>query len=161
MSEKSCIFQGSFDPITKGHIEIIRQAAEIFDTVYVVVMENIRKKYMFRKEQRLEMVASSTKKFKNVKAELWDGPLADYAKKKGCFNIVRGIRNSADFEYEKNISFYNNKLCDKINTLYVYCGNEFEMISSSGIRELITFGADISEFVPKEVLNTVYGGNNK
>ena len=143
MKRKIAIVPGSFDPITYGHIDIIKRSAQLFDEVIVAILVNPDKKYLFTLEEREEMINESIKDFKNVKV--------NYAKKVDSTVIVRGLRAVSDFEYEMQLTFMNKALDDNIETFYMMANKQYSFISSSIVKGVSGFGADLSKFVPKHV----------
>ncbi len=155
MSYKSAIYPGSFDPITVGHLDIITRAANIFDKVTVVIMKNSNKKGSFTPEERKELILKSIKGLKNVEVEIYDGLLADFAKKKGAFAVIKGLRAMSDFEYEFQMALTNKKLNPDIETLFLTTSAENMYLSSSMVKEIASMGGDVSSFVPKEILSDI------
>ena len=148
---KRAIFPGSFDPLTLGHCEIIEKAAKVFDRVIVSVGNNSEKKYRFSLEQRLNFISSEFKNNSRILVEKYDGLTAEFCKIKNIQHIVRGLRNPADFEFEKKIALFNNSLED-IETIFFLTSPNDAFISSSMVREIIENGGDYRKFVPKSVL---------
>ena len=151
MKRKIAIVPGSFDPITYGHIDIIKRSAQLFDEVIVAILVNPDKKYLFTLEEREEMINESIKDFKNVKVDSFSGLLVNYAKKVNSTVIVRGLRAVSDFEYEMQLTFMNKALDDNIETFYIMANKQYSFISSSIVKGVSGFGADLSKFVPKHV----------
>ena len=151
MKRKIAIVPGSFDPITYGHIDIINRSAELFDEVIVAILVNPDKKYLFTLEEREEMINESIKDFNNVKVDSFSGLLVNYAKKVNSTVIVRGLRAVSDFEYEMQLTFMNKALDDNIETFYMMANKQYSFISSSIVKGVSGFGADLSKFVPKHV----------
>jgi pantetheine-phosphate adenylyltransferase len=151
MKRKIAIVPGSFDPITYGHIDIIKRSAQLFDEVIVDILVNPDKKYLFTLEEREEMINESIKDFKNVKVDSFSGLLVNYAKKVNSTVIVRGLRAVSDFEYEMQLTFMNKALDDNIETFYMMANKQYSFISSSIVKGVSGFGADLSKFVPKHV----------
>ena len=151
MKRKIAIVPGSFDPITYGHIDIIKRSAQLFDEVIVAILVNPDKKYLFTLEEREEMINESIKDFKNVKVDSFSGLLVNYAKKVNSTGIVRGLRAVSDFEYEMQLTFMNKALDDNIETFYMMANKQYSFISSSIVKGVSGFGADLSKFVPKHV----------
>ncbi|MBR4373418.1 MAG: pantetheine-phosphate adenylyltransferase [Treponema sp.] len=149
------IFPGSFDPMTYGHLNIIERASKIFDEVDVVVAHNINKKYMFSAEERLNMVKELTKCYKNVTAHISEKLIVEYAKENGANVLLRGIRNSIDFAYEFDLSLMNKKLNSDMETVFIPTEQKFLTIKSSAIKELASFGGNISEMVPEIVVEAM------
>jgi len=147
---KRAIFPGSFDPLTLGHCEIIEKAAEVFDQVIVSVGNNSDKKYRFSIDQRLNFITSEFKNNSRILVEKYDGLTAEFCKLKKIKHIVRGLRNPADFEFEKKIALFNNSLED-IETIFFLTSPNNAFISSSIVREIIENGGDYKKFVPRSV----------
>ena len=148
MSKKICIYPGTFDPVTLGHMDIIRRAAGIFDEVYVGMLINQQKKFYFTQEQRMEMLREATKDIEHVYVESFDGLLIDYANAKGARFVVRGIRNATDYEYEQQMAVINRTLKPDLETVFLTASAGMDVVSSTFVRELIAFDADLSGFVP-------------
>ena len=151
MKRKIAIVPGSFDPITYGHIDIIKRSTQLFDEVIVAILVNPDKKYLFTLEEREEMINESIKDFKNVQVDSFSGLLVNYAKKVNSTVIVRGLRAVSDFEYEMQLTFMNKALDDNIETFYMMANKQYSFISSSIVKGVSGFGADLSKFVPKHV----------
>ena len=147
---KKAIFPGSFDPLTLGHCEIIEKATQIFDELIVSVGNNSEKKYKFTLDKRLEFISSEFKNNKKVIVKSYDGLTAEFCKKMNVNHIVRGLRNPADFEFEKKIALFNNSL-EKIETIFFLTSPNYAFISSSIVREIIDNNGDYRKFVPKSV----------
>tara|TARA_B100000900_G_scaffold156571_1_gene133089 strand:+ start:277 stop:729 length:453 start_codon:yes stop_codon:yes gene_type:complete len=147
---KRAIFPGSFDPLTLGHCEIIEKAAEVFDQVIVSVGNNSDKKYRFSIDQRLNFITSEFKNNSRILVEKYDGLTAEFCRLKKIKHIVRGLRNPADFEFEKKIALFNNSLED-IETIFFLTSPDNAFISSSIVREIIENGGDYKKFVPRSV----------
>jgi len=147
---KRAIFPGSFDPLTLGHCEIIEKAAEVFDQVIVSVGNNSDKKYRFSIDQRLNFITSEFKNNSRILVEKYDGLTAEFCKLNKIKHIVRGLRNPADFEFEKKIALFNNSLED-IVTIFFLTSPDNAFISSSIVREIIENGGDYKKFVPRSV----------
>ena len=151
MKRKIAIVPGSFDPITYGHIDIIKRSTQLFDEVIVAILVNPDKKYLFTLEEREEMINESIKDFINVRFDSFSGLLVNYAKKVNSTVIVRGLRAVSDFEYEMQLTFMNKALDDNIETFYMMANKQYSFISSSIVKGVSGFGADLSKFVPKHV----------
>ena len=147
---KRAIFPGSFDPLTLGHCEIIKKATKVFDQVIVSVGNNSQKKYMFSLEERLNFISSEFKNNSLVLVEKYNGLTAEFCKTKNIKHIVRGLRNPADFEFEKKIALFNNSLED-IETIFFLTSPSNSFISSSMVREIIENGGNYKKFVPESV----------
>lgn len=145
------IYPGSFDPITNGHLDILKNGSEIFDKVIVAVSYNVNKQGFLPVETRIKLIKESVADLKNVEVDSYEGFTVDYAKSKGAGVILRGLRNQNDFEYELQISQTNNALCSDIKTVFLITKPEYGYISSSMVREVYAFKGDISKFVPNAV----------
>ena len=143
MKRKIAIVPGSFDPITYGHIDIIKRSAQLFDEVIVAILVNPDKKYLFTLEEREEMINESIKDFNNVRVDSFSGLLVNYAKKVNSTVIVRGLRAVSDFEYEMQLTFMNKALDDNIETFYMMANKQYSFISSSIVKGVSGFGADL------------------
>lgn len=149
---KIAVFPGSFDPITKGHVDLIKRAAPLFDKIIVAIGINSQKKYLFSLEQRLAWLNTVFEKDDNIFVDHYQGLTADYCKKVNATHLVRGLRNSSDFEYEKTISQINNIIGEGIETVFLISKPEYSHISSSIVREIIKGNGDVSAFIPSEVV---------
>lgn len=148
MGEKIAVVPGSFDPITNGHLDIIKRAADVFDEVYVAVLNNSAKSPLFSIDERMELIAEVTKSFPNIHIECSSGLLIDYAKSKNAKAIVRGLRAVSDFEYEMQITSMNRVLDENIETFFIMTKNQYSFLSSSIVKEVAKYGGKISELVP-------------
>lgn len=149
---KKAIYPGSFDPISNGHLDIIRRAAKIFDELHVVISSNILKKYTFTTEERIDMIKEVTKDIKNIYVTSYDGLVVDYAKENNIDILVRGTRNYNDYENEYTLFQYNKNLAPNIETIILMPTFENQFISSSAIKELVTFNCKIDKYIPKEIV---------
>ena len=146
---KAAIYPGSFDPLTYGHMDIIRRSANIFDELIVSVLNNKEKTPLFSVEERVKIIKEATKDIPNVKVEFFSGLLIDYAKSKGIHVSVRGLRAITDFEYELQIAQTNHKLSGgELDTMFLTTSLEYAYLSSTTVKEVASFGGDISAFVP-------------
>lgn len=145
------IYPGSFDPITNGHIDILKSGAEIFDKVIIAVSYNANKKGFLTVDERVKLIRESVKDIPNVEVDSFEGLTVEYAKKLGASVLLRGLRTSFDFEYEMQLSQTNHALFNEIKTVFLITKPEFNFISSSCVREILLNGGDISKFVPKAV----------
>ena len=147
---RKCVCPGTYDPITNGHVDVIGRASELFDEVVVaVVNQSVRKsKGVFGIEERLAMVERATAHFGNVRAEPFDILIVDFARQVGAKCIVKGLRAISDFEYEFEMNQLNRKLAPDIESVYLMASPQYSFLSSSGIKEMATFGGDISDLVP-------------
>ena len=153
MSQRIAVCPGSYDPITKGHLDIIGRAAHLFDEVVVAVVNNsVRKsKTLFDTEERISFIDEATAEWPNVRAEPFGTLVVDFAQKLGAATIVKGLRASSDFEYELEMNQLNRSQAPDVDTLYLMASPEYSFIRSSGVKELATFGGDISDYVPEAV----------
>lgn len=148
--KKIAIIPGSFDPITYGHIDIIERSAKIFDEIIVAILINPDKNYLFTLEERIDMIHKSIN-LDNVKVDSFSGLLVNYAKEKGSNVIVRGLRAVSDFEYEMQLTLMNKSLDQEIETFYMIADKKYSFISSSIVKGVSGFGANLDKFVPKVV----------
>ena len=148
---KKAVFPGSFDPITLGHCEIIEKACEIFDEVIVSVGNNSDKYYRFSLNQRLKFISDEFINNSKVYVEKYEGLTVDFCKNKNIKHIVRGLRNPADFEFEKKIALFNNSL-ENVETIFFLTSPKNAFISSSMVREIMDNGGNFKKFVPNSVL---------
>lgn len=158
---KIAIYPGSFDPITNGHLDIIRRASKIFDKVIVLLAINPDKTCRFSKENRLNMLVEVVREFKNVEVDFHNGLTIEYARKHGANVIIRGLRVVSDFEYEWAYSAANEYIDKDIEMVFLMSHKELSFISSSAIDELFNSGVDISSLVPKIVLEEYAKKNQK
>ncbi|MBS4217863.1 pantetheine-phosphate adenylyltransferase [Bacillus sp. FJAT-49711] len=142
---------GSFDPVTLGHMDIIRRGANVFDEVFIVVLNNSSKKPLFSVEERMNLLKEVTKDMHNVKVDSFGGLLVDYAESVNAKAIIRGLRAVSDFEYEMQITSMNRVLNEKIETFFIMTNNQYSFLSSSIVKEVAKYHGNISELVPKEV----------
>ena len=142
------VFPGSFDPPTNGHLDIIHRASKLFDNLDVLISVNPNKQYMFSEQERLDMLTTLLKDFKNVQIHVWEGLIVNYAKKVGANVLIRGIRSINDFSYEFELAHMNQKLNPEIETMFLPCKEKFGIVKSSSIKELAMFDGDISRMVP-------------
>lgn len=146
------VYPGSFDPITLGHMDIIRRASRCFDKVLVCVMVNCDKtKPMFSREKRLELIQKSVAEFPNVEVELWSGLLADYAAKRDAHVLVKGVRNMTDFDLEMQMARINKGILPTLETVFLPASAEYEHFSSTMAREMIRYGQPLEQYVPAVV----------
>lgn len=148
---KIVVVPGSFDPITNGHLDIIKRAAKVFGDVRVAVMNNSSKNSLFSVEERVALIEEVTAGIPNVKVESSSGLLIDYAKSIGASAIVRGLRAVSDFEYEMQITSMNRVLDESIETFFIMTNNQYSFLSSSIVKEVAKYGGEISVLVPKPV----------
>ena len=153
MNMQTAICPGSFDPITLGHMDIIRRAAKMFEHVVVCVVYNANKKTFLTLEERREHVLRVTRDIPNVTVDVWNGLLVDYAGKFENPVVVRGLRAVSDFEYEFMMALTNKKLNAKVETVFLASDERYTYLSSSGVKEIAFFGGDFTQFVPPEILD--------
>ncbi len=145
------ISSGSFDPITLGHLDIIKRGAKVFDEVYVVVLNNSSKKPFFSVEERLDLIREATKDIPNVKVDSHSGLLVEYAKMRNANAILRGLRAVSDFEYAMQITSMNRKLDENIETFFIMTNNQYSFLSSSIVKEVARYGGSVVDLVPPVV----------
>lgn len=149
------IYPGSFDPVTKGHLDIIIRSSKIMDHLTVAVLENPRKVATYDIEQRVEMLKMVTAPYPNVEVEYYKGLLIDYANKKNIGIIIKGLRAISDFEFEFQMALVNQKLSPAIETLFMMTNSKYSYLSSSIVKEIAALGGDIKSLVPDEVYETI------
>jgi pantetheine-phosphate adenylyltransferase len=151
--KRKCVCPGSYDPITNGHVDIIGRASELYDEVIVaVVNQSVRKNStLFGIEERLEFIRKATAHFGNVTAEPFDVLIVEYARRVGARAIVKGLRAISDFEYEMEMNQLNRREAPDVDTLYLMTSPQYSFLSSSGVKELATFGGHIDDLVPDGV----------
>lgn len=153
MKQRIGLLTGSFDPVTLGHMDMIARASQMFDKVYVGVFYNIHKAGLVPVELRAKWLQALVAKFGNVEVVTSsDALVVEVARRYQATHLVRGLRNMADFEYEASLDFYNRQLAEEIETIYLMAKPELKFVSSSGVRELLRFGADVSSYVPQEII---------
>jgi len=147
------IYPGSFDPITNGHLDVLKNGADIFDKVIIAVANNSQKNGFLTIDERIELIKASVSEMRlnNVEVDSFDGLTIDYAKQKGAQVLLRGLRAVSDFEYEMQLSQTNSALCEDIKTIFMITKPEYNFISSSTVKEILDNNGDISKFVPKKV----------
>ncbi|MEE8190179.1 MAG: pantetheine-phosphate adenylyltransferase [Candidatus Scalindua sediminis] len=148
---RKAIYPGTFDPVTYGHIDLIKRGSKIFDELIVAVSHNPLKKPLFTIKERTNMVSKYSKEIPNVKVDCFEGMLVDYVKEMQINVILRGIRTVSDFEYEFQMALTNRVLKSDIETVFVMTSQEYSFLNSSLIKEAASLGGDISMFVPSEV----------
>ena len=153
--KKIAICPGSFDPITLGHLDIIERASKIFDEIIVLVMTNSAKTPMFTAEERVCMIEKATKNIGNIKIDIYNGLLADYAEENNVNVLVKGLRAVSDFEYEFQQALTNKVLNKNLETVYLNTSSDYMYLSSSVVKQIGSFGGDISKFVPAENLENI------
>ncbi len=150
-----CVYPGTFDPISNGHVDIIARAAKMFDEVHVVVGNNIFKNTTFTIEERLDMVKECVKDIPNVVVVSYDGIVVEYLKENHINIMIRGLRNYSDYENEFSLFQYNRDIDKSIETVLLMPTTKNQVVSSSAVKELVTFNCDISKYVPKEIKDMI------
>ena len=145
------IYPGSFDPVTNGHLDIIERACKVFDHLTVAVLGNPRKVPLFKMEERVSMLKMIVKRFPNVEVACYDGLLVDYAAKINAKIIIKGLRAVSDFEIEFQMALANRNLNCNVETMFLMTNNVYSFISSSIVKEVASYGGNVSDMVPKEV----------
>lgn len=151
------VYPGSFDPITLGHLDIIKRLQKIFGEVIILLAQHPGKKYLFSLEERKKLIAESVGHIKGVKVDVHDGLTVDFMKKAGAQVIVRGLRAVTDYEYELVMANMNKRLAPDIETLIVFASPEYYYVSSSTIKEVARYGGKIDQLVPANVLAALHG----
>lgn len=153
---KKAVFPGSFDPITIGHLEIVKRALPLFDTLIVAVGVNSKKQSLFSLEQRLEWLKVVFGGEPKIEISYFEGLTAHYCNKVGARYLLRGLRNASDFDYEKTISQLNQIVGNSLETVFLISQPEYSHISSTIVREIIAGGGDVTPFIPKNIKITLY-----
>ena len=146
------VVPGSFDPVTNGHLDIIKRTSALFDIVYVSILSNGAKSPLFSVEERIDLIKRVTKDLPNVKVEAFTGLLVNYAREKNAKFIVKGLRAVSDFEYEFQMSLTNKQLAPDIETFFITTNSKYSYLSSSIVKEVARFDGDLSEMLPKEII---------
>ena len=154
---KHAIYPGSFDPLTLGHLDVIERAAQMFDTLTVSVLNNKAKSPLFSIEERVKILQEATSHLKNVQVDSFSGLVIDYCHEKGVHVVIRGLRAITDFEYELQMAQTNSKLSHgDVDTVFLTTSLEYAYLSSSGVKEIASFGGDISQCVPEFLVKPIY-----
>lgn len=154
---KTAIYPGSFDPVTYGHLDVIKRASEMFDELTVSVLDNVNKIALFSVAERVNILKEVTKDMPNVKVDSFSGLLIDYADRKGVHVAIRGLRAVTDFEYELQIAQTNRMLSKgRLDTVFLTTSLEYAYLSSSSVKEIASFNGDISRCVPEFVAEMIY-----
>ena len=149
------IYPGSFDPVTLGHLNIIKRASQCFEKVIVCVMINSNKQGMFTPEERVELLRRSTERFSNVEVDFSDELLAAYAKRRKAHVVVKGLRAVSDFEQEVQMAVINRKLNPRLETMFLASSEKYTYLSSTIVKEMARYGADLADFIPREIVDDV------
>ncbi len=149
--DKVAVYSGSFDPITRGHLDIIRRAGRLFDHVIVAVADNLQKEPLFSRTERVEMVRLATRGMENVVVDSFSGLLAHYVQEKKVSVIVRGLRAVSDLEHEFRMAFMNRSLVAQVETLFLMPSEEYTYLNSTVVKEVARLGGDVSQFVTPDV----------
>lgn len=148
---KLAIYPGTFDPVTNGHLDLVKRGMMIFDELIVAVAHNPQKEPLFTIEERLSMIEASIRSYSGVRAEAFNGLLVNYVKEKGGIAIIRGLRAVSDFEYELQMALMNRRLADDLETVFMMPSEEFSYLTSTIVKEAASFGGSITGLVPKVV----------
>ena len=155
------IYPGSFDPVTNGHMDIIRRSANIVDELYVGVLNNSAKNSLFSVEERVSMIEEMVADFPNVKVASFNGLLVDFMKKIDATIIIRGLRAVTDFEYEIQIAQSNHVQNPEVETIFLTTNLQYSYLSSTIVKEFASYGGDISKFVPEQFIQRIYSKYNR
>ena len=158
---KTAVYPGSFDPVTNGHLDIIRRAAKIFDKVVVSVFVNKSKNSAFSVEERINMLKAVTAEFDNVEITSSDKLVVQFMRENGIRIIIKGLRMISDFEYEFQMALANREQNPKIETMFMMTSSELSHVSSSLVRELASYGGDLTNLVPPQCIDTIYNKFNR
>ena len=165
---KIAIYPGSFDPVTSGHLNIIRRASKIFDKLIVCVMVNAGKNPMFTLDERVELIRRVTGDLANVEVDGSNELLAEYARRKGGCVIVKGLRDGSDFENEFQMAMINHKINPELDTMFLTAEHQYMYMSSSTVKELGSYNVDLSDFLPEQIIpdfkkrvSTIHQGGNR
>ncbi len=148
---RTAIYPGTFDPVTYGHLDVVKRASAIYDKVIVAVAESTGKSPLFSVDERCDMLKEATKEIENVEVESFNDLVVDYAARRSVRVVIRGLRMISDFEYEFQMALTNRKLNPKIETVFMMPKESYSYLSSKLIKEVARMGADVSEFVPENV----------
>ena len=146
------VYPGTFDPITNGHLDLVKRASQIFDKIIIAVSNNPHKTPLFSIQERRDLIAQIVESMENIEVDLFDGLLVDYASGKGACALIRGLRAVSDFEYEFQMALMNRKLKPDLETVYLMPSEEYTYINSTIAKEIARLGGDVSCFLPKQVV---------
>ncbi len=149
------VYPGSFDPITNGHLDIVKRAAKVYDKVIVGVLDNINKKPVFSAKERLEMIKAVTQDMENVDCDIFSGLLVDFAKQNNASVIVKGLRTVSDFEYEFQMALLNKALNPEYETMFLMTDTKYSYISSSMVKEVAKYHGELEGLVPEKIIKFV------
>jgi pantetheine-phosphate adenylyltransferase len=152
---KHCIYPGTFDPVTYGHLDVLERAAKLFDRVTVAVALSSTKNALFSAEQRVELIRANTGKLPNVEVVSFDGLLVEFAQKQKAHAIIRGLRALSDFEFEFNMALMNRHLQPKVETIFVMPNEAYSYTSSTLVKQIAKLGGDVGHFVPANVVKAL------
>ena len=158
---RKAIYPGTFDPITFGHLDVIKRAAALYDKLLIAVAKSEEKKPLFTVTERIEMISEAVKIYDNVEVESFEGLVVDYAVRRQAKVVIRGLRMISDFEYEFQMALTNRKLNPGIETVFMMPNESYSYLSSRLIKEVSKLGADISKFVPSNVEEKIKGKKNE
>ena len=159
---KIAVYPGSFDPVTLGHLDIVKRASMMFDTVVVTVMHNSAKSSLFSVDERVKMIKEAVSEFGNVEVDSYDGLLIDYCKEKGIHIVVRGLRAITDFEYELQIAQTNRELShNNVDSVFLTTNLRYSYLSSSTVKEIASYGGEVSGMVSENVFKALEAKYNK
>ncbi len=150
-NQKICVFPGSFDPITRGHVDLVKRALPLFDKIVVAVGVNSKKKYLFELDRRLDWLRKVFKPYPTVEVDYFEGLTVKYCENIGASYLLRGLRNASDFDYEKTISQLNSIIGKDMETIFLISRPEYSHISSTIVREIILGNGDARPFIPEEI----------
>ncbi len=151
------VYPGSFDPVTNGHLDIIKRASRVFEKVYVAILVNSAKSPMFTEEERADMIRRSVASMglKNVEVHIFSGLLVDFISQKGANVIVKGLRAVSDFEYEFQMALMNHKLLREVETMFMMTSNKYSYLSSSIVKEVAKYGGNLNGLVPDDLIDEI------
>lgn len=156
MPKRTAIYPGSFDPLTNGHLAIIQRGLKVFDQLIVAVANNPQKKPLFTADERTKLIGEVLGSDPRIEVDSFDSLLVDYVRRKGVHTVLRGLRAVSDFEFEFQIANMNRHLLPDLETVFVMTGEDYFFVSASLVREVVTFGGDVSAFVPPNVLEALH-----